>query len=79
MSVTETYPRTVTTGERRARAVAEEGAAAGVSGRSPAPAPARPRGIDALGGKRGLVDGGLPPFVFVVNAVAGAQTTAPRP
>jgi len=42
------------------------------------PAPARPRGIDALGGKRGLVDGGLPPLVFVVvNAVAGVQTTRP--
>jgi hypothetical protein len=39
---------------------------------------ARPRVFDLVGGKRGAVDGGLPPLVFVVvNAVAGAHTTRP--
>jgi hypothetical protein len=37
---------------------------------------ARPHVFDLVGGRRGAVDGGLPPLVFVVvNAVAGAQTT----
>ena len=42
-------------------------------------AAAPPTGLPpALGGTRGLIDGGLPPLVFVaVNAVAGAQTTRP--
>ncbi len=41
------------------------------------PAAAPPSGLPpAFGGTRGLVDGGLPPLVFVaVNAVAGGQTT----
>ncbi len=78
MSATQTYAPTELARDRDARAAAEGSAASGVTGRSPAPAPVRRRGIDALGGKRGLVDGGLPPFVFVVvNAVAGAQTTRP--
>ena len=35
--------------------------------------------IDALGGRRGVVDGGLPPVLFVgVNAIAGAHTTRPH-
>jgi hypothetical protein len=39
---------------------------------------ARPQVFDLVGGKRGAVDGGLPPLVFViVNAVAGAHTTRP--
>jgi hypothetical protein len=45
----------------------------------PSAAAAPPSGLPpALGGTRGLIDGGLPPLVFVaVNAVAGAQTTRP--
>lgn len=40
------------------------------------PPPARPEGIEALGGVRGMIDGGIPPLVFVVvHAIAGAQTT----
>ena len=36
----------------------------------------RTRLVTALGGLRGIVDGGLPPLLFaVVNAVAGASTT----
>jgi hypothetical protein len=62
MSLTDTAPRTGTTPPPGAPS-----AAAPPSGLPP-----------ALGGTRGLVDGGLPPLVFVaVNAVAGAQTTRP--
>jgi hypothetical protein len=45
----------------------------------PSLAAAPPSGLPpALGGIRGLIDGGLPPLVFVgVNAVAGVQTTRP--
>src|SRR5829696_2026261 len=36
----------------------------------------RGRVLEMLGGRRGIVDGGLPPLVFaLVNAVAGAITT----
>ena len=40
---------------------------------------APPSGLPpALGGTRGLIDGGLPPLLLItVNAVAGAQTTGP--
>jgi hypothetical protein len=39
---------------------------------------ARPHVFDLVGGRRGAVDGGLPPLVFViVNAVAGSYTTRP--
>jgi hypothetical protein len=39
---------------------------------------ARPHVFDLVGGRRGAVDGGLPPLVFViVNAVVGAHTTRP--
>jgi hypothetical protein len=39
---------------------------------------ARPRVFDLVGGRRGVLDGGRPPLVFVgVNAVAGAHTTRP--
>ena len=63
MSLTDTAPRTGTA------------PTAGTSQRPAAPATGLP---PALGGARGLVDGGLPPLVFVaVNAVAGAQTTRP--
>ena len=38
--------------------------------------PIRARLMTALGGRRGVVDGGLPPLLFaVVNAVAGASST----
>ena len=38
----------------------------------------RPPLIAALGGARGLLDGGAPPLLFVaVNAIAAAQTTRP--
>jgi hypothetical protein len=41
-------------------------------------AQARPPLIAALGGARGLLDGGTPPLLFVaVNAIAGAETTRP--
>jgi len=52
----------------------------GTTPRTGAPsAAAPPTGLPpALGGTRGLVDGGLPPLVFVtVNTVAAAQTTRP--
>ncbi len=63
MSLTDTAPRTGTAPP------------AGTSPRPAAPATGLP---PALGGARGLIDGGLPPLVFVaVNAVAGAQTTRP--
>ncbi len=63
MSLADTAPRTGTA------------PTAGTSQRPAAPATGLP---PALGGARGLVDGGLPPLVFVaVNAVAGAQTTRP--
>ncbi len=40
------------------------------------PTETRPPLIAALGGIRGLLDGGAPPLLFVaVNAIAGAQTT----
>jgi hypothetical protein len=46
---------------------------------SPTPAPPDPvraRLVSALGGRRGVVDGGLPPLLFaLVNAVVGANTT----
>jgi hypothetical protein len=36
----------------------------------------RARLLEMLGGRRGIVDGGLPPLVFaLVNAVAGANMT----
>jgi Protein of unknown function (DUF3159) len=62
MSLTDTAPRTGTTPSNGAPSAA-----------------APPTGLPpALGGTRGLIDGGLPPLVFVaVNAVAGAQTTRP--
>ena len=42
------------------------------------PTETRPPLIAALGGIRGLLDGGAPPLLFVaVNAIAGAQTTRP--
>jgi len=45
---------------------------------TPAPTSARPRVVDVVGGKRGAVDGGLPPLVFVVvNAIAGALAARP--
>jgi hypothetical protein len=48
---------------------------AGTAHRPTAPATGLP---PALGGIRGVIDGGLPPLVFVaVNAVAGAQTARP--
>ena len=48
----------------------------GVARGSTAQAAARSRVLDAIGGKRGIVDGALPPLVFVVvNAIAGANTT----
>ena len=63
MSLTDTAPRTGTA------------PTVGTSQRPAAPATGLP---PALGGIRGLIDGGLPPLVFVaVNAVAGAQTTRP--
>ena len=38
--------------------------------------PIRARLVEALGGRRGVVDGGLPPLLFaVVNAVVGANAT----
>jgi hypothetical protein len=50
-------------------------AAAGDEATAP---PGRPPIIDALGGRRGLVDGGLPPLVFVVvHAVAGSYAARP--
>ncbi len=43
------------------------------TGSGPAPAPARPALVDALGGKRGVIDSGLPAVVFVlVNSVVQA-------
>ncbi|SDM08365.1 Protein of unknown function [Geodermatophilus siccatus] len=62
MSLTDTAPRPRTTPPTRAPSAA-----------------APPTGLPpALGGARGLVDGGLPPLLFVaVNAVAGGQTTRP--
>ena len=61
MTLTDTAPRPGTTSP------------AGTPPPPAAPATGLP---PALGGPRGLVDGGLPPLVFVaVNAVAGAQTT----
>jgi hypothetical protein len=62
MSLTDTAPRTGTTPPNGAPLAATP-----------------PAGLPpALGGTRGLIDGGLPPLVFVaVNAVAGAQTTRP--
>ena len=62
MSLTDTAPRTGTTPPDGAPLAATP-----------------PTGLPpALGGTRGLIDGGLPPLVFVaVNAVAGAQTTRP--
>jgi hypothetical protein len=40
--------------------------------------PARARLVSALGGTRGVVDGGLPPLLFaLVNAVVGANGTRP--
>ncbi len=63
MSLTDTAPRPATT------------LRAGTPDRPAAPATGLP---PALGGPRGLIDGGLPPLVFVaVNAVAGAQTDRP--
>src|SRR5215203_3571548 len=42
------------------------------------PAETRPPLIAALGGARGLLDGGAPSLLFVaVNAIAGAETTRP--
>ena len=42
------------------------------------PTETRPPLIAALGGIRGLLDGGVPPLLFVaVNAIAGADTTRP--
>lgn len=62
MTLTVTTPRTGTT--------------SGASSRAAAPATRYPPALAALGGTRALVDGGLPPLVFVaVHAVVGAQTT----
>jgi hypothetical protein len=48
----------------------------GGSPTSAPPDPIRARLLSALGGRRGIVDGGLPPLLFaVVNAVVGAHTT----
>ncbi|MGY1643699.1 DUF3159 domain-containing protein [Geodermatophilus sp. SYSU D00703] len=63
MTLTDTAPRPATTSP------------AGRADQPAAPATGLP---PALGGIRGLIDGGLPPLVFVaVNAVAGAQTNRP--
>ena len=65
MTLTATDPDTATARGSHDRAVVEPATPAG----------RRPL-IEAIGGKRGLLDGGLPPLVFVaVHAVAGAQTT----
>ncbi|MGY1638915.1 DUF3159 domain-containing protein [Geodermatophilus sp. SYSU D00742] len=62
MTLTDTAPRPTTS-------------PAGAALRAAAPATGLP---PALGGIRGLVDGGLPPLVFVaVNGVAGTQTARP--
>ncbi len=78
MSLTATPDNAAMTRNDRERAVpAESGAAPGVPDRSITPI-GRPPVLDALGGTRGIVDGGLPPLVFViVHAVAGAYTTRP--
>jgi hypothetical protein len=66
MNLTQTLPNT---GMTRAAATPQ---------RPATPAAAAPPAIAALGGKRGLVDGGLPPSVFVViHALAGAHTAQP--
>ena len=57
--------------QHRERAIAAGG------GATTTPAGRRPL-IEAVGGTRGLADGGLPPLVFVVvHAVAGAHATRP--
>ena len=62
MSVRESYGGTASTG----------------TGQSAAQDPVRARLVEALGGRRGVVDGGLPPLLFaVVNAVVGASSTRP--
>ena len=54
------------------------GTKSGASRQSAAPATGFPPALAALGGPRALVDGGLPPLVFVaVHAVARAQATRP--
>jgi hypothetical protein len=68
----------MTRGRPARAAAANDGAASGAPPRSAAPAAPAPPAIAALGGKRGLLDGALPPVVFVVvHALAGSHTTRP--
>jgi Protein of unknown function (DUF3159) len=69
MSATGTYTSTRTTSGASAPAV---------SGDTTMRNPHRTHVLDLVGGKRGAIDGGLPPLVFVtVNVIAGAHTTRP--
>jgi uncharacterized protein DUF3159 len=68
MTLTAIDPDTATARGSHDHAVADDGGPATPPGRRPL--------VEAIGGRRGLLDGGLPALVFVaVHAVAGAQTT----
>lgn len=70
----------VPAGEKARMTSTETAPSTGTTPRTGAPSlVAPPAGLPpALGGTRGLVDGGLPPLVLVaVNAVVAAQTTRP--
>jgi hypothetical protein len=76
MSLTDTYRPETISPDRRSQASAAGGSPSDVAGGPDTPPSARPPLIDAIGGKRGILDGALPPLIFVVvHAVAGANTT----
>ncbi len=75
MSVAESYTGAWLTDSPTARSLsADIGDPMGVTAGPAASDPARARKLKALGGTRGVIDGGLPPLLFaLVNAVVGAN------